>query len=99
MKSVLVYLLHCACAHVSSPVAVDPAEADQAAAGAGAHRGPAPGDQVTNGSAAPGHVTTVLTSDWLSRGLAFSCHKSVFIWDFENIDTSTSAFCGTMTRI
>ena len=56
-------------------------------------------DQVTNGSAALGHVTTVLTSDWLSRGLAFSCHKSVFIWDFENIDTSTSAFCGTMTRI
>ena len=52
MKSQL--LLHCTCA---SPVAVDPAEADQAAAGAGADRGPAPGDQVTNGSAAPGHVT------------------------------------------
>jgi len=32
------------------------------------------------------------------RGLAFSCYKSVHIWDFWKIDTSKSLFCGTITR-
>ena len=32
------------------------------------------------------------------RGLAFSCYKSVHIWDFWNNDNSTSLFCGTKTH-
>ena len=34
-----------------------------------------------------------------NKGLAFSCYKSIFIYDFEKIDTSNSLFCGTMTKI
>ena len=34
-----------------------------------------------------------------SKGLAFSCYKSIFIFDFETIDTSDSLFYGTMTKI
>ena len=31
-------------------------------------------------------------------GLAYSCYKSVQIWDFQKIDSSESLFCGTMTK-
>ena len=34
-----------------------------------------------------------------NKGLAFSCYKSIFMYDFEKIDTSDSLFCGTMTKI
>ena len=34
-----------------------------------------------------------------NKGFAFSCYKSIFIYDFEKIDTSNSLFCGTMTKI
>ena len=34
-----------------------------------------------------------------NKGFAFSCYKSIFIYDFEKIDTSNSIFCGTMTKI
>ena len=34
-----------------------------------------------------------------NKGFAFSCYKSIFIYDFEEIDTSNSIFYGTMTKI